>query len=371
MRALQRACCALLFLLLGGAAAAQPLAAHRAVVPVAGGATHSTFAFEIQPEPEGSSLAIQFSLLPALKRVVITDPRGTRHELRPGGAGLNTVPAAQRHRPAEGDLWIVTGEWRDPAPGRWQVALEHAAHGRAHGLRWQAVHNPRFQLLARWVTEVPHAGVEATLLVQALDHGRSVEPLALDAEWQPPRGRVPLVAVPARDEAAPITDDPHAWLLRVPAPAAGRHVVTLRAQLSDGRGGQVLRRVQATLDLPPAPPGQDAPLRMRAVPGPGGCWREWVFELDWTAAETGLQVLSVRLPGRGPVEVHVNGSQTVAKGRTVTLSSVLRADQAARLAPGPATAARVNVLAGDAMRLVRSASGVALPQPVDPAAACR
>lgn len=371
MQALQRACWALLLLLLGSAAGAQPLAVHQATVSVAGGATRSAFAFELKPEPEGSALAMQFSLLPALKRVLITDPTGARHDLRPGGGGLNLVPAAQRHRPGDGDLWIVTGEWRDSAPGRWRVELEHAAHGRTHTLRWQAVHNPRFLLLARWVGEVPHAGVEAVLLVQALDHGRSVEPLALDAEWLPPRGRVPLVAKPARDEPAPITADPHAWLLRVPAPAAGRHVVTLRALLADGRGGQVPKSAQATLDLRPAPPGQDAPLRMRAVEGPGGCWREWVFELDWTAADAGLQVLSVRLPGRGPMEVHVNGSHSVAKGRTATLRSVLRAEQAARLAPGPARSALVNVLAGDELRLVRSASGVALPQPVDPAAACR
>lgn len=357
-------CCGL------AAAAAQPLAFHQAAVNVAAGATRSGFAFELQPAPDGSSLMLQFSLLPALQRARLTDPAGTVHELRPG-AGLNRLAAAKRHRPGDGDLWIVTGEWRDPAPGRWQLQLEHAAHARAHALRWQATHSPRFRLTARWVGEVPHAGVEALLLVQAQDHGRSVEPLALDAEWQPPRGRVPLIATPARDERVPITDDPHAWLLRVPAPAAGRHAVTVRAQLADGRGGSVQRAARATLDLPPAPPGQDAPLRMHAAGGPGGCWREWVFELDWTAATAGLQVLSVRLPGRGPVEVHVNGSRSMARGERATLRAVLRADQAARLAPGPATAALVNVLAGDTMRLVRSASGVALPQPVDPAAACR
>lgn len=358
------------------ALAAAPAAAQVRVdtVRVAPAATRTVLAFDAAAIAEGSSLALEFSLQPALVGARLVGPGGEPRALDPATA-LRRLPAAQRHRPAAGDLYIVVPPLRDPAPGRWRLEIDHAAAGRAHAVAWQAVQTPRFALDFTLVGGAdPAVGVEQAVLLRALDFGRVIEPA-------PPQLRVqaagtdgaPQPMADARQHRPALAQDPGTWVGTLTPRAAGEHVLTATVRFAHETLGTVERSATLRLPVHAAAPGQREPLRAEAQTGAGGCWQAVAFSLDWLADRPGLHTLSVVLPATTPIPVTANGTTALRAGERATLGALLKADAARRLRPGDhAQAQTVDVLrTTDDALLVRRDRAAVLPFPIDATRFCR
>jgi hypothetical protein len=341
---------------------------------VAAQATRTVLDFDVAPIAEGSTLALEFSLRPALKGARLVAPDGRARTLDPA-ADLRRLPAEQRQRPALGDLYILVPPLRHPAPGRWRLEIDHAPAGRAHAVPWQAVQAPRFALDFRLVGGAePAVGVEQAVLLRALDFGYVIEPA-------PPLLRVqaagadaaPTAMGDARRHRPALAQDPGTWVGTLTPRAAGEHVLTATVRFAHETLGTLERSATLRLAVQAARPGQREPLRAEVQPGAGGCWQAVAFTMDWQADRPGLHTLSVVLPAVTVIPVMANGTTEARAGERVTLRALLKADIARRLPPGEhATAQTVDVLrTTDDALLVRRDAAAALPFPIDAARFCR
>lgn len=371
-RLLRRAVGALLLGALAGAAAA-PLVR----IDSARGeprATRTVLEFEAAAIAEGSTLALEFSLVPALAGARLVAPDGSARALDPV-RDLRRLPAAQRHRPALGDLHILVPPLRNPAPGRWRLEIDHAAAGRTHAVPWQAVQVPRFGLDFTLVGGAePAVGVEQAVLLRALDFGYVIEPAPPQLRVQAPGADgAPRPMGDARRHRPALAQDPGTWIATLTPRAAGEHVLTATVRFAHETLGMVERSATLRLPVHAAKPGQREPLRAEAQIGAGGCWQAVVFSMDWWVDRPGQHTLSVVLPATTLIPVMANGTTEARAGERVTLRALLKADMARRLQPGDhAQAQTVDVLrTTDDALLVRRDAAAVLPFPIDAARFCR
>jgi mono/diheme cytochrome c family protein len=219
-----RAALALLLAALAAPASAQQLLDQ----PLAAGSTRTTVDLAVQAMAE-SRLALQFELRPAVQRAWLSPPDGRARELLPD-RDLQRVPAAQRPRPERGDLLVLRQPPSDPAPGRWQLVLEHAAARRGDRLLGVVSQWPRFQLNLAWLGGAGplRTGGEGLLDLRASDHGLPVAAASLQvsALHAASGQRLPLRAWSPRFEPAALPLQPEPGQTLVPfapeQPAAGR-----------------------------------------------------------------------------------------------------------------------------------------------------
>jgi len=280
--------------------------------PLAAGSTRSTVDLAVQAMSE-SRLALQFELRPAVQRAWLSPPDGRARELLPE-RDLQRVPAAQRPRPERGDLLVLRQPPTDPAPGRWQLVLEHAVAQRGDRLLGLVSQWPRFQLNLAWLGgEGPlRTGGEGLLDLRASDHGLPVAAASLQvtALHAASGQRQSLRAWSPRFEPAPLPLQPETGQTLVPfAPEQpGRY--TLQAQwTATGRDGPVTLTREHTLDVLPQPLLQQ--VQLQAPLSAAGCVQRLALAVDWHAAAPGAYTLTVVLAGNGRQHT-ARGSQAVA-----------------------------------------------------------
>ena len=103
---------------------------------VASDRTRSVLAFRAVVEPNGSYLTVQVQIQPRLQNATLVAPDGRRIALMPL---LRRLPAEQTQRPGQGDVYVMTDVVRGPAPGSWQLVLDHDKHATPHSILWQVV----------------------------------------------------------------------------------------------------------------------------------------------------------------------------------------------------------------------------------------
>lgn len=371
------ASCVALWMALPGAASAGDTAATSAAAsvhlqPLAAGQTQTTLVFEVQPDPDGSTLNLQFSLPPALRGARLIGPDGRAQPLTEP-ARMRRLNAAERQRPELGELFLPQA-LDDPAPGRWRLEIDHAPARAGQRVLWSAHQVPALAArLERLPSVLPLVGNEQVLLLRATRRGLLAAGHAPTLAVQGPDGRSQVLPMAeARAERVPLAQDSGVYVARWTPAAPGSYRLVGQIALDAPQGRRVERRHAVDVQAEPRPAGSSAPLQLERREGPGGCWQALIFTRAWTADAPGSYTLSIRLEGRER-ELRVNGSiETQAPG-PLMLRAELPAAKAATLAEAPQTRALgLQVLhTREGFRVVDSQSAQALPQPVDPARACR
>ncbi len=338
---------------------------------VSPGQVRSVYRFRVASELYGSYLTVQVTLRPRLQRATLVSPDGRQVELMPL---LRRLPAEQAQQPEFGDVHVMTDVLLDPAPGQWQMVLDHAPIGTTHSISWQVVQQPRFAgNLTVIGGESLKVGVEADVVLALTDYGMPAAsgrpgPLrvtasngsqsthAMSAGNSPGRfvARIPVHTLEpielSVDSKLPLTGGPHnkvdsGWAT---VASSRRLAVSAGAVGSDGSASDPLLTVVE----------RDA----------RGCIQSVSFTLPWQANAVGTHVLSVSL-GSGR---RITGSVDVGAPGSTTLKAVLRGNHKIQFTPGLVSqAATVEVvLAVGAGPLLLRRSAVPLSVPFDPSTVC-
>ena len=148
-----------------GASAAEKVTKEITRVP--SDRARSVLVFRTAIEPHGSYLTVQIQIQPRLQNATLVAPDGRRMALMPL---LRRLPAAQAQRPEQGDVHVMTDVVRDPAPGAWQLVLDHDKHVTPHSILWQVVQQPRFAAALSLIGEgALKLGVEADVVLALTD----------------------------------------------------------------------------------------------------------------------------------------------------------------------------------------------------------
>jgi hypothetical protein len=331
---------------------------------VASDRDRSVLAFRTVVEPHGSYLTVQIQIQPRLQNATLVAPDGRRIALMPL---LRRLPAEQTQKPAQGDIHFMTEVVRDPAPGAWQLVLDHDRHATAHSILWQVVQQPRFAAALSLIGgDALKVGVEADVVLALTAFGmpsgdgrpgplvvtrangtRSSHPLILSGTTGRFIARIPV------DMPGPL----HLAVESHWPPMAGVGSATVVAQ----RRLSVVQGAAASLSV--------SPLSTAIERDAKGCIRSVTFSLPWQATVEGMHVLAISL-GAGR---RITGSVEVSAPGPATLTAVLRGQHLAKIAPGPilqAEAVEVVLAAGEGPLLMRR-STVPLTEPFDPSNACR
>ncbi|WP_425261426.1 hypothetical protein ACPOLB_11115 [Rubrivivax sp. RP6-9] len=335
---------------------------------LAAGSTRSSVAIAVADIGEGR-LALQFELPLAVTRATLVDPAGTPRVLLPG-QDLHVQPAAERREPRRGDQHLLLQPVPDPAPGRWQLQLEHAAARGGETLHVVVSQFPRFELRLALVggAQPPGAGSEALLELRISDQGRPATGLQPQATVQAPGvSAQPLRFWDTRPAAVdlPLQPEPGQYFALFAPEAAGRHQVLVQQPLR-GRDG-VLRTAQRQLDIDVAAQPVLQALRPLVPAGAAGCLPRIGLAVDWPAQQPGRYTLLVVLQGSTGTHTLRGGADAAAAG-PLQLQVALGAREAAALGSG-VRATRVDLLhvGGSAYTLLqrRRALPFSVPLPLD------
>jgi hypothetical protein len=378
LRALVRTLWAALALTAGLAATAPALAQPAPPAQVLGqtlaaGSTRSSVTIDLADIGEGR-LALQFELPPALARAVLVDPAGTPRVLLPG-QDLRTQPAAERREPRRGDQHLLLQPLANPAPGRWQLQLEHAPARGGETLHVVASQFPRFELRLAIAggapagsARPPGAGSEVLLELRISDQGQPATGLQPQATVQAPGGQaLPLPFWDTRPAAVdlPLQPEPGQYFALFAPEVAGRHRVLVQQPLRGSDGA--VRTLQRQLDIDVAAQPVLQALRPLVPAGAAGCLPRIGLAVDWTAQQPGRYTLLVVLQGSTGTQTLRGGADASAPG-PLQLQVSLGAREAAALGSG-VRATRVDLLhvAGGAFTLLqrRRALPFSAPLPLD------
>jgi len=321
-------------------------------------------AFRTVIEPHGSYLTVQIQIQPRLQNATLVAPDGRRIALMPL---LRRLPAEQTQRPEQGDVHVMTDVVRDPAPGAWQLVLDHDKHAAPHSILWQVVQQPRFAATLSLIGgDALKVGVEADVVLALTDlgmpsgDGRPSLLVVTRANGKRSSHPLALSGTPGRFIARIPVDTPGALALAAesrwpPTAGVGSATVVAQRQLSVVQGA--------------AASSSAGPLSTTIERDAKGCIRSVTFSLPWQATTTGLHVLAVSL-GAGR---RITGSVDVIAPGPATLTAVLRGQHLAKIGPGPilqAEAVEVVLAEGGSPLLMRR-STVPLSESFDTSSACR
>lgn len=283
---------------------------------------------------------------------------------------LRRLPAEQAQRPEFGDVHVMTDVLRDPAPGQWQLALEHEPVGAPHSILWQVVQQPRFAAnLSVIGGDSLKVGVEADVVLALTDYGM---PLA--------NGRPgPLIVTAANSPRSTYVMSPGGstgrFVARIPVQTVGPLELSVESKCPLAEGPQneadtrwatvsSTRRLSVSTGSAVSAGLASDDLLTVVERDARGCIQSVSFTLPWQASAVGTHVLSVSLGSGG----RINGSVDVVAPGSTTLKAVLRGKQRVPFTPGLVSqAATVEVvLAVGAGPLLLRRSAVPLSVPFDP-----